>query len=110
VIGSNLYWANGGVGGSVKTMPLGGGTPTTVFMGLGGSLIDMAFDETGFYWTLDDGNNHGTLMRVPVGGGDPITLVDMMHNPATPKLDATSIYWTVWDSLEGVGRIMKLAK
>ena len=92
LIGSTLYGMtyqggnmslNGGLGdGTVFSMPVGGGTPTTLFNfdGTHGanpldSLI-LSHDGSTFYGvTLKGGTNGvGTVFSMPVGGGTPTTL------------------------------------
>lgn len=111
-LGQTLFWMTGNDGGAVNAMPLGGGEPSVVFTGLGVGvgLIDMAIDASGIYWTLDEGNNHGRVLKLPLEGGEPVTLTSLLHNPTNIELDATSVYWTDYDGVNAVSRVMKLAK
>lgn len=111
-LGPTLFWATGNDGGVVNTMPLGGGESTSLFvgLGLGVGIVDMAIDASGIYWTFDEGNNHGKVMKVPLEGGEPVTLASLLHNPTNIELDATSVYWTDYDGVNAVSRVMKLAK
>jgi Stigma-specific protein, Stig1 len=77
-----------------------------------GTCVNLSSDpmHCGACGFVDDGNFQDRLMKAPMGGGEPITLVEMMHNPHFIHLDATTIYWLTWDIVDGEDRIMKLAK
>jgi hypothetical protein len=49
---------------------------------------------------------HGTIVKVPVGGGPESTLVSGLMAPAGVAVDATSVYFTDVQS----GAVMKIAK
>jgi hypothetical protein len=48
----------------------------------------LAVDETFAYFALTD-----SIQRVPLTGGDPVTLVSPLVNPKRLAVDDTSIYW-----------------
>jgi hypothetical protein len=77
---------------SVKRVPLGGGTPTTL---VGGQLYltSAATDSTDLYW-LNYGAN-GSVNKLPFfGGGSATTIVSGLDNPNSLAVDGTSVYWT----------------
>ena len=68
--------------------------------------------DTGFvYWaTLTD---PGTVAKVPIGGGIPVTLATGQHTPQSLAVDSTNVYWTNTGTQAANyvdGAIMKLAK
>jgi hypothetical protein len=73
-----------------------------------GSPKDLAIDAAFVYWTnLDD----GTVMKVPLAGGDPTTLVSDQFQPGAIAVDADALYWAngflSFDT--AAGSVMKLA-
>ena len=75
--------------GIVVSVPIGGGTPTTLASGQSSSGI--ATDGTSVYWTTYEQN--GRVMKVPVGGGTPTTLASSQKNPDGVSANATGVYW-----------------
>jgi len=64
-------------------------------------------DGTNVYWT--DEVASGTVMKVAVGGGTPVTLATGQDHPYGIAVDATSVYWTnVGSSVEYSGSVMKV--
>ena len=77
-----MAWSGGANNdGTVFSMPVSGGTPTTLFSfdgthgeGPSGSLI--LSGSTLYGMTLDGGaNGDGTIFSIPVGGGTPTVLI-----------------------------------
>jgi hypothetical protein len=50
----------------------------------------LAVDETYVYWLDQD----GTVMKVPLAGGNPATLASRQLGPQAIAIDATFAYWT----------------
>ncbi len=83
--------AGGGALGGVYAV-----TPGTTFGGLTDLVpqqpitdyFGLAADEAFAYFALTD-----SIERVPLTGGDPITLVSSLVSPRTLAVDDTSIYW-----------------
>jgi hypothetical protein len=91
---TNAYWVNA-VQGTVKKVPLAGGTPVTLASGQPtASAAAIAVDAAGIYWT---NAATGTVMKVPLDGGTPTTLASKHGYPYAIAVDATSVYWTDYD-------------
>lgn len=91
--------AEGGVGieGNVVSIPVGGGTPTTL-ASESGYLTSIAVDSTSVYWTdyglsQEATNTNGLVLKAPLGGGTPTTLASGQHDPSAIAVDATNVYW-----------------
>ena len=64
------------------------------------SRVGVATDGTSAYWT----NSDGTIMKVALSGGSPITLATAQGTPGGIALDGASLYWTS----STAGTVMKL--
>jgi hypothetical protein len=64
----------------------------------------LTVDDTNVYWT--DGFTTGSVVKVPIAGGAPVTLATDMGYPLGIAVDATSVYWVNITA----GAIMKVAK
>jgi hypothetical protein len=87
---TNVYWGNDN--GSVEQMPVGGGEVLTLNPDtFDGQVADLVIDATNIYWA--DSTLH-TVMKVPIGGGIPVTLAAGQNGLARIAVDSTNIYWT----------------
>jgi hypothetical protein len=105
---TGVYWSNRGrtcttdaglsmsCGGSIMTIPVQGGAPTTLASGLNGDPWAITVDQDNVYWTnFDD----GTVMKVPRLGGITTTLASGQLQPSSIGTDATSVYWANTDDV-----------
>jgi hypothetical protein len=89
---TSAYWVTGY---SVASVPLLGGTPTTLFsVTEGGPYLGIAVDATSVYWTSFSGAAGGAVLKVPRAGGAAVTIAPKQTNPWGIAVDATSVYWT----------------
>lgn len=91
----NVYWTTGG-----GVLTSASGAPVTLPQGTGWSGI--AIDGTSVYWT-DDGA--GTVVKMALSGGAPVTLASGLDTPDSIALDAANVYFTEGS---GPGQVMKM--
>lgn len=84
--GSNVYWT----GGDLMTLALTGGTPTSLFTGLGSNSFGLTSDGSSVFWTNSTG---GKLSKGAAAGTSLIVLASSQPTPAALAMDATTIYW-----------------
>lgn len=121
---THVYWTNTGngqcsddgalgvldcPGSAVMSVPLGGGTPTTIASAE--SPIALVVDATSVYWVnapyLDDSNvATGSIVKAPLGGGASTTLASGLYAPFAIAVNASDVYWTA-DGVDGDGTITK---
>jgi hypothetical protein len=113
---TNIYWVNYGTDvmgfkdGTVMQAPISGvpdgGAPLTLaeYPVVYGPN-DIATDGTSVYWT----NSSGTVVKVPKGGGCPVTLASNQIPCWGITLDATNVYFTDENSTDG-GTVMTVPK
>jgi hypothetical protein len=101
---NNAYWTNGD--GTIRTVPLAGGTTTTLVTGLS-QPIGIAVDAQDVYAASQDGR----IVSAPLSGAATLTvLAQMQPNPYALAVDATNVYWSNVASGAGNGSIMACAK
>jgi hypothetical protein len=88
----------GGAGGTPLCVP--GEDPVVIAKGLRGPE-QIAIDDTFAYFTDHEGATHaGSVLRVPLAGGEVVELVADQIAPYGIAIDATHVYWT--SLLEGL--------
>jgi len=128
---ANVYWmadANGSGTWVVMEVPIGGGTPTTLASAASDSEVRdpsfIAADGSSVYWLAfspcagDAGTCAGSVMRVPVGSGEPKAVAIARGEGSFfdgLAVDATSVYWAELSPCPGdggpcPGSIMKAPK
>ena len=97
-----VYWIDGGTS-RILRLPVGGGTPTTVFEPDSNDPCpsSLAVDGTSAFWTdTCASNSSSTLWKMPVGGGTPVRFATSPTGGAGQiAIDKTSVYW--WTGLCG---------
>jgi hypothetical protein len=113
-LGANVYWTTQAVADcGVNEAPLNG-SAAPVLLGAypgcarpWGVVVDSSFA----YWT---DASLGTVMKVPIGGGTPVTLASGLAGPFNMAQDLTAIYWVDADlactAACATSNVMKLAK
>jgi hypothetical protein len=90
--GATLAPANAGLGGGVRSVSKGGGTPSTIGVG---AVLAVASDGTNLYWAsavVDaGGSTHGWILRA-APGASPVAIAPTGLAFAM-AVDATSVYW-----------------
>ena len=92
--GANVYWVEDGPFSVVRSVPVNGGTITTLGAGPG-PAGRIHIDGTYVYWLAHEDE----IDRVPKAGGQPIRLIGPISGLATDfAIDATNVYISGWDS------------
>jgi hypothetical protein len=88
---TSVYWLGGD--GTVMKVPTVGGTATTLASDVAGR--GMAIDAVNVYYWASPSSDSMAVMKVPLGGGAPVTVVSVPSRQGGPSLavDATSVYW-----------------
>ncbi|MDP8999821.1 MAG: hypothetical protein M3O46_06895 [Myxococcota bacterium] len=101
---TSVYWTDHANPGSVKKVPIGGGTVVTLASGQG-APYGIAVDADYVYWTNFDDKN---VMRLSKGadGGAPFALATAQNTPSALVVDSKNVYWAD----PGAQAILKVAK
>jgi hypothetical protein len=89
--GTSAFWL---AGGSLVTVPVAGGTPTTLASSTGASndgVNMLALDSVNVYW-IDFGP--GLVLQRPLAGGSTTTLASGRTNPVSLTVSGTNVYWS----------------
>jgi len=56
--------------------------------------VALTIDSTSVYWAnAGTGNKDGAIMKLPINGGVPFTVVSGLDRPSALAVDSTSVYW-----------------
>jgi hypothetical protein len=116
---ANVYWTvyNDPPPSLIMKVPKRGGAPVTLVSSDLVSPSRIASDGSYLYWTDRGpcpspctgltGSGKGTIGKVPVNGGTPVTLATHQLGPGAIFVDGTSVYWTTEGNFSD-GSIFKL--
>lgn len=96
---TSVYWLDALPGGAVMSVPIAGGSASTLASEPGVTPLSIAVDATSVYWTnAPSGSASGSVMKVPIGGGTPITIAAgqtpaSSNNGGLLAVDAMNVYW-----------------
>jgi len=98
---SNVYWTNNVADGSVAMVPITGG-PAAVLASAQFYPTGIAVHANEVVWANGEISvgggvappNAGSVMRAPLDGGAPVTLVSGLDEPFAVAVDDTSVYFT----------------
>jgi sugar lactone lactonase YvrE len=93
---NNAYWTNQW-GGSVEDVSVGGGMPTALATNQGSNNPSwLVVDSTSVYWTSfgDESASTGAVLKVPLQGGQTISLAEDQTQPWAIAVDEADVYWT----------------
>jgi len=93
VDGTDVYWRN--AAGELRSVPIGGGTVTTLTSGQDAGPYTRALVQSGarLYWTNPTAGTIATMVKGSDAGA-PQTLFSGETNPGTLATDGTNLYWT----------------
>jgi hypothetical protein len=98
----SIYWTDHGSmphEGRVMKAPIAGGTSVTLVAHLDDPQ-PLVIDSASVYWVDWSDYAHSSPMRVPLSGGAPETLTDIVGG--TLALDTTHLYWNLFDGPDAV--------
>ncbi len=96
--GTTVYFAEF-TAGTIRSVPVVGGTATTLASGLAGP-VRLAQTSTHVYFS-----SGRTLMRVPKTGGAAETLATASGTVGDIALDESHVYWTVFGGGDGIMKV-----
>ena len=109
-----VFWTNNCDGCSVLSVPIGGGSPTTIATEQP-SPYGLAVDGNHVYWTVGTtGPNSvssatmGALMRATTSGGSVTTLASNLQTPSAVVVGSGSVFFSTSSLGENEGNIWKL--
>ena len=107
-----VVWTDYQASGTVYALPQSAGlnTPPTVLASGQGAPLGIAFDDSGNYVHYTTYAS-GMLMRVRKDGvGGPQIVLSGLDHPAFLASDATTLYFTIFASGSGDGKLLRVAK
>jgi hypothetical protein len=101
---TTVYWTDfvNGVPSVLKVAASGGTTATLATLATPAVPAYVTVDASNVYWI----EALGSVKKVPLGGGTPVTLAGAPNTPGGIAVDATSVYWT---DISG-GKVLKTPK
>lgn len=93
---TSVYWSNPGIN-ELKSAPLGGGTPSTLWSGSVGSAV--AVDASHVYW-WDSSSN--TVMMADLDGSSPTTVASGQPNVHSIAAHSGHVFWTSGNDVVGI--------
>jgi hypothetical protein len=96
---TSVYWVEP-AGGLVQQIPIDGvkdgGAALTLFtrQNLDDEPVALAVDSSSVYFAVQGGFSGGAIMKVPIGGGTPVTLAALTDKPLDLAIDGTNIYFS----------------
>jgi hypothetical protein len=93
--GSSIFWISSD---TTLRKASTSGANATVFASGQLQPSALAFDSSSLYWT---NYSNWTVMKLPLGGGAPIELVQTSGGPRDIAIDATHVYWAQGDGVAG---------
>lgn len=87
---TSIYWTENITNGSIKKIPISGGTPITIASGLS-KPFGIALDATNVYWTE---KGSGNVNKVGKNGGAVTNLATGLSYPSGIVVDSTNVYWS----------------
>ena len=108
---TNVYWTNDVANGTVMKVALDGTGVPVVLASAQNMPYAVAVDATNLYWTTsgsptDPGWPDGTVMKMPLAGGEAVALASNQPGPFNLVVDATNVYWTNYDNGGPNGALM----